>query len=29
LVIYLVASVFRKPRNLKDEVRKHPLGLDS
>jgi RsiW-degrading membrane proteinase PrsW (M82 family) len=29
LVIYLVASVFRKPRNLKDEVPKHPLGLDS
>jgi hypothetical protein len=29
LVIFLVISIFRKPRNLRDEVPKHPLGLDS
>ncbi|MGA2881805.1 MAG: hypothetical protein ABSG13_22870 [Bryobacteraceae bacterium] len=29
LVIYLVGTVFRKPRNPRDEVPKHPLGLDS
>lgn len=29
LVIYLIASVFRKPRSLRDEVPKRPLGLDS
>ena len=28
LVIYLVGSVFRKPRDLRDEVPKHPLGLE-
>jgi hypothetical protein len=29
LVVFLVTSVFRKPRNLRDEVPKRPLGLDS
>lgn len=29
LVIYLVGSVFRKPRSPRDEVPKRPLGLDS
>jgi hypothetical protein len=29
LVIFLVASIFRKPRLPRDEVPKHPLGLDS
>jgi hypothetical protein len=29
LVIFLVTSVFRKPRNPRDEVPKRPLGLDS
>ena len=29
MVIYMVLSIFRKPRNLRDEVPKHPLGLDS
>jgi RsiW-degrading membrane proteinase PrsW (M82 family) len=29
LVIYLLITSFRKPRNLRDEVPKHPLGLDS
>jgi uncharacterized membrane protein len=29
LVIYLVASVFRKPRLPRDDVPKRPLGLDS
>jgi hypothetical protein len=24
-----IAGVIRKPRNLRDEVPKHPLGLDS
>jgi ABC-type phosphate transport system permease subunit len=28
LLIYLVASAFRKPRKLRDEVPKHPLGLE-
>jgi RsiW-degrading membrane proteinase PrsW (M82 family) len=28
LVIYLLATSFRKPRNLRDEVPKHPLGLE-
>jgi hypothetical protein len=28
LVIFLLASVFRKPRLPRDEVPKHPLGLD-
>jgi RsiW-degrading membrane proteinase PrsW (M82 family) len=29
LVIYLLASTFRKPRSPRDDVPKHPLGLDS
>jgi membrane protein implicated in regulation of membrane protease activity len=29
LIILLLAGVFRKPRRLRDEVPKHPLGLDS
>lgn len=29
LVIYLLITSFRKPRNLRDEVPKRPLGLDS
>ena len=29
LVIYLLVTSFRKPRNLRDDVPKHPLGLDS
>jgi len=29
LVIFLITSVFRKPRNPRDEVPKRPLGLDS
>jgi hypothetical protein len=29
LVVYLVTSMFRKPRLPRDEVPKHPLGLDS
>lgn len=29
LVIFLVLGLFRKPRNLRDEVPKRPLGLDS
>jgi hypothetical protein len=29
LVIFLIAGVFRKPRDLRDEVPKRPLGLDS
>jgi len=28
LVIFLVAGVFRKPRNPRDEVPKRPLGLE-
>jgi len=28
LLIYLIASAFRKPRKLRDEVPKHPLGLE-
>jgi RsiW-degrading membrane proteinase PrsW (M82 family) len=28
LVIFLLASVFRKPRSPRDEVPKRPLGLD-
>jgi RsiW-degrading membrane proteinase PrsW (M82 family) len=28
LVVFLITSVFRKPRNPRDEVPKHPLGLD-
>ena len=28
LVIFLVASIFRKPRNPRDEVPKRPLGLE-
>jgi RsiW-degrading membrane proteinase PrsW (M82 family) len=28
LVIFLVATMFRKPRNLRDEVPKRPLGLE-
>jgi membrane protein DedA with SNARE-associated domain len=29
LVIFLVAGIFRKKRDPRDEVPKHPLGLDS
>jgi hypothetical protein len=29
LVVFLVASAFRKPRLPRDEVPKRPLGLDS
>lgn len=29
LVLYLVTSVFRKPHHPRDDVPKHPLGLDS
>jgi cell division protein FtsW (lipid II flippase) len=29
LIIFLVAGVFRKPRDPRDEVPKRPLGLDS
>ena len=29
LVVFLVASVFRKPHNPVDDVPKRPLGLDS
>jgi len=29
LVIYLILSVFRKPRDFRDDVPKRPLGLDS
>jgi hypothetical protein len=29
LVIFLITSVFRKPRDLRDDVPKRPLGLDS
>jgi membrane protein YdbS with pleckstrin-like domain len=29
LVVYLIATSFRKPRKPRDEVPKHPLGLDS
>jgi hypothetical protein len=29
LVIFLIAGVFRKPRDLRAEVPKRPLGLDS
>lgn len=28
LVIYLVVTSFRKPRKPRDEVPKHPLGLE-
>jgi RsiW-degrading membrane proteinase PrsW (M82 family) len=28
LIVFLIASVFRKPRNLREDVPKHPLGLD-
>jgi len=28
LVIYLLATSFRKPRKARDEVPKHPLGLE-
>jgi RsiW-degrading membrane proteinase PrsW (M82 family) len=28
LVVFLIAGVFRKPRNPRDDVPKHPLGLD-
>jgi hypothetical protein len=28
LVLGLVAGLFRKPRSLRDEVPKHPLGLE-
>jgi hypothetical protein len=28
LVIFLIGSLFRKPRDLRDEVPKRPLGLD-
>jgi hypothetical protein len=28
LLLGLLAGLFRKPRNLKDEVPQHPLGLD-
>jgi RsiW-degrading membrane proteinase PrsW (M82 family) len=28
LVIYLIVTVFRKPRSLRDEVPKRPLGLE-
>ena len=29
LVVYLILTSFRKPRKPRDEVPKHPLGLDS
>jgi hypothetical protein len=29
LVVFLVSSTFRKPRNPRDEVPKNPLGLDT
>jgi RsiW-degrading membrane proteinase PrsW (M82 family) len=29
LVVFLLVSSFRKPRNLRDDVPKRPLGLDS
>jgi RsiW-degrading membrane proteinase PrsW (M82 family) len=29
LVVFLVSSVFRKPRSPADDVPKRPLGLDS
>ncbi len=29
LVVFLISSVFRKPRDLRDDVPKRPLGLDS
>jgi hypothetical protein len=29
LIVFLVTSVFRKPRSPRDEVPKRPLGLDS
>ena len=29
LVVFLVAGIFRKPHNPRDEVPKRPLGLDS
>ena len=29
MVIFMLISIFRKPRNLRDDVPKHPLGLDS
>ena len=28
LIVYIVAGVFRKPRLPRDEVPKHPLGLE-
>jgi RsiW-degrading membrane proteinase PrsW (M82 family) len=28
LVIFLIANMFRKPRSLRDEVPKRPLGLE-
>jgi hypothetical protein len=29
LLVYLIATSFRKPRKARDEVPKNPLGLDS
>jgi hypothetical protein len=29
LVVFLVAGIFRKPHNPRDDVPKNPLGLDS
>ncbi|MGB6941461.1 MAG: hypothetical protein WBE37_03540 [Bryobacteraceae bacterium] len=28
LIVFLIAAVFRKPRNPRDDVPKRPLGLD-